>query len=466
VVSHERYVEELTRDFEQRSSEERQSRVRLEEEKQETHKELAETQAQLEDDVDTEIENMRRTFEDNLMAFRETTLKYKGENGIMKKKYAVMQKELEEQKEEMRALQEKERDLHDQIKMLEKEVSAHKKEIKTRDATINEKEKRIYELKKKNQELDKFKFVLDYKIRELKQQVEPRQQEIVKMRDHIKDMDAELEKYHSSNASLDGMIGVLRGRIDTLQEKNKSTRMKAKQQENAIEGFRGDVQMAVAHILDPSLLREEVVKLVEMHGSHGDIKPRMDPDVEGEYGRHKEFLQRSMGQLKKSLAEGTSAHMETNNQLMQQNMGLIGEINRQRDTNKALKHHVQAEMGRLRHLYQNISIAARSSRGGGGGKPRSAHDSAMQALRELTNEANNAESEDPAELSDQLYRNRQRILALRAAIAELEGRRGPGPQRLYSREALPPIDGASLEQDGEDFEVTKSQSVMALPPLI
>lgn len=54
--------------------------------------------------------------------------------------------------------------------MLEKEVSAHKKEIKTRDLSIGEKEKKIYELKKKNQELDKFKFVLDFKIRELKHQ--------------------------------------------------------------------------------------------------------------------------------------------------------------------------------------------------------------------------------------------------------------------------------------------------------
>ena len=45
---------------------------------------------------------------------------------------------------------------------------SNKKEIKTRDVAINDREKRIFELKKKNQELDKFKFVLDFKIRELK----------------------------------------------------------------------------------------------------------------------------------------------------------------------------------------------------------------------------------------------------------------------------------------------------------
>ena len=39
-------------------------------------------------------------------------------------------------------------------------------------------EKRIYDLKKKNQELEKFKFVLDYKIKELKKQIEPRENDI------------------------------------------------------------------------------------------------------------------------------------------------------------------------------------------------------------------------------------------------------------------------------------------------
>jgi len=46
-------------------------------------------------------------------------------------------------------------------------------------------EKRIYDLKKKNQELEKFKFVLDYKIKELKEQIEPREKDIKQMREQI-----------------------------------------------------------------------------------------------------------------------------------------------------------------------------------------------------------------------------------------------------------------------------------------
>ena len=177
-------------------------------------------------------------YKEKLTGHRETTLKYKGENGIMKKKAVVMQRDLEDQKEEIRTLQVKEAELHGQIKNLEKEISAHKKEIKSRDVAINEKEKKIFELKKKNQELDKFKFVLDFKIRELKQQVEPRQQEIARMRDRIQEMDDELTRYHKSNTSLDETIGTLRERIEHFHKDIKTARVHSIQQENTVDLFR------------------------------------------------------------------------------------------------------------------------------------------------------------------------------------------------------------------------------------
>jgi len=43
---------------------------------------------------------------------------------------------------------------------------------------MQDKEANIYELKKKTQELEKFKFVLDYKIKELKRDIGPREDDI------------------------------------------------------------------------------------------------------------------------------------------------------------------------------------------------------------------------------------------------------------------------------------------------
>src|SRR3546814_19519978 len=94
--------------------------------------------------------------------------------------------------------------------MLEKELQIHKRDQKARDQAIAEKERKIFDLKKKNQELEKFKFVLDYKIKELKQQIAPREAEIGTLRQQIEEMDMELEQYHRSNMSLTLMIEELK----------------------------------------------------------------------------------------------------------------------------------------------------------------------------------------------------------------------------------------------------------------
>ena len=68
---------------------------------------------------------------------------------------------------------------------LERDVVALKREVAERDETIGDKEKRIHDLKRKNQELEKFKFVLDYKIKELKRQIEPREAELARLKEQI-----------------------------------------------------------------------------------------------------------------------------------------------------------------------------------------------------------------------------------------------------------------------------------------
>ena len=50
-------------------------------------------------------------------------------------------------------------------------------EIVKKDGDIAQNEKKILYLKKKTQELEKFKFVLDYKIKELKKDITPKEVE-------------------------------------------------------------------------------------------------------------------------------------------------------------------------------------------------------------------------------------------------------------------------------------------------
>ncbi|EEQ99604.1 hypothetical protein Pmar_PMAR026641 [Perkinsus marinus ATCC 50983] len=65
--------------------------------------------------------------------------------------------------------------------------------MQEREKTIEDEERRMDELKRQNQELEKFRFVLDYKMKELKNEVDPKSAEIATMRAQINLMDNEIE---------------------------------------------------------------------------------------------------------------------------------------------------------------------------------------------------------------------------------------------------------------------------------
>ena len=74
-------------------------------------------------------------------------------------------------------------------------------------------------MKKKNQELEKFKFVLDYKIKEQKKLVEPREMEIKDLKEEKTKMESELERFYKQNDQLD------------LNNKEKDAKLEATQKE-------------------------------------------------------------------------------------------------------------------------------------------------------------------------------------------------------------------------------------------
>ena len=126
------------------------------------------------------------------------------------------------------------------ISSLKKDIEGFKKEIQERDDTIQDKvksqlqstfknfkiilllkEKRIYELKKKNQELEKFKFVLDYKIKEQKKMVEPREMEIKDLKEEKTKMESELERFNKQNTQLGLDVKEMHSRLVATQKELK-----------------------------------------------------------------------------------------------------------------------------------------------------------------------------------------------------------------------------------------------------
>jgi cilia- and flagella-associated protein 57 len=74
--------------------------------------------------------------------------------------------------------------------------------IKERKNTIEEKTERINELRKKKLELQKFRYVLNYKIKELKRDKGPREEKIAKMKDQLAMMNGEIIHFQVVNNNL------------------------------------------------------------------------------------------------------------------------------------------------------------------------------------------------------------------------------------------------------------------------
>ena len=109
-------------------------------------------------------------------------------------------------KEDQLKLQREEKD------KLEEEIEKKRIDIEEKDSMIGEREKRIYNLKKKTQELEKFKFVLDYKIKELRKDIAPKTTQISSLKKQTEDMDLQLMEFNTLNANLGFMVDSLQQR--------------------------------------------------------------------------------------------------------------------------------------------------------------------------------------------------------------------------------------------------------------
>jgi len=420
VEQHNRLVTELQEEFEFKIADQDAVIEQMAQEAEEQEKVLEETRRMIEEDCDQEIEQVKREYEEKLATEKENLLKLKGDNGLIKKKNAQLQKKWDDQDTVLKAEQEKNNELDIKIKTCERDIAGLKKEIKERDETIGDKEKRIYDLKKKNQELEKFKFVLDYKIKELRKQIEPKDLEINGMKETIKEMDAELERYNKTNQAFELDNSSLQLKLDALQKELLKQRTQLADADALNRRFRTDLEETVQYIQDYKMLKASVKLLYQRHCGEPVQSTHLDEDVQKEYTRQREYLEKSVENLKRKLAKDTDLHRYEATRFMQENASLIKEINDLRREIKILK--AQNNRGKEQPP-KSAGNKSRTSTATGG-------------------QSRGGDNAQVRELQRELEMQRDEMAKMRTRLAELEAltaNRG----RPISREKLPPVEGAS-----------------------
>jgi len=327
LQEHIKIVEDVKLNFEEKQKVNRSDRQMILEDKELAFKEYQETLRQLEEDADREIEELKELYEAKLAQEKDEKVRLRGQAGIHRKHHEDLKRQMNKKEEELKGWIDQNKKKQERLDTLIKDKESDSKEIKERDKTIADKENRIYELKKQNQELEKFKFVLDYKIKELKSQIDPKNDNITEMRKQIQAMDTELEDYMRKNKQLALDIAQMQLKHKALQSEMKSQRKKLKFNLRFIKTFKLDLHESMQHVNDAKKLKESVATLYRKVTQGQSHIKESDIDKSKEYNRQRDYLEKSVDSLKRKLEKDSQVHRTDNMRIMGENVSLIREIN-------------------------------------------------------------------------------------------------------------------------------------------
>merc|ERR1719217_326448 len=181
------------------------------------------------------------------------------------------------------------------------------------------------------------------KEEELKMQ----QDEARKKQDMVDKLIKERELNLKEIKERDKMIGDKEQRIYDLkklyQEAILRYRKKLTDGQTVIKRFKNDLHECVQYIQEPKLLHDKITTLHQKYVPNGVKRQELDQDIQKEYQRQKEYLEKSVESLKRKLQKDSEVHRQDNMRVMQENVSLIREINDLRKEINFLKHERQQQ---------------------------------------------------------------------------------------------------------------------------
>ncbi|KAL0206819.1 hypothetical protein P9112_012530 [Eukaryota sp. TZLM1-RC] len=183
------------------------------------------------------------------------------ENEALKAEYSKVEQDLLAKRDEVESLHEEQEKHLAEIEKINKEKASLAREIRERNSTIEEKELRALELKKKNQELGKFRFVLNFKIDELVQELEPYEAQVMECREQIKHMEDELHDHSQRLAELKSVNQDLQMRISATKSAINDHLEKKSVLEELINVLDADLKVIINNLDNPKKTKQSILSL-------------------------------------------------------------------------------------------------------------------------------------------------------------------------------------------------------------
>ncbi|KAG5482609.1 hypothetical protein CUR178_05752 [Leishmania enriettii] len=330
-----RRTDKQRRQKELRALDEEQHCIAAEKERNDTETEAM--CAMIEEDNDTEIVKAKEYYEKRLREQEEEATLLQSANKALLSKLNLSRAELDAKMADVTEKLRQQTVLESHIDSAKRDIEALTNEVRERGETIAEKDRRIQDLRTKNQELEKFKFVLEYKRKELKMQIEPKDNEINASKLKLEHMEAETSQYESGNEHLVLQIKSLRQKRAAQQKELDSIASRIAE----AKSFQGRMWAEISDTYNEYQMSKDKKRLKLMakvlyenytgrrrpanQGQFASARTAMD-EVK-DYHRERDHLEGNLASLKKKIAKDEENHRMEKQRITTENVILIKEIN-------------------------------------------------------------------------------------------------------------------------------------------
>lgn len=209
---------------------------------------------------------------------------------------------------------------------LMKQITDMQNDKKEKEDTIQEKNNIKRELEKENQELEKFKFVLNYKIKELKHDKDPEERKLQMLEKQAKDMEVEIKKFEFEQAR---NIIELSKNHDTMKVKEKQIEATEKSIDK-IKNYKKLFQEQLYHSMKKAKnhkdLKKELVLLKRLFLDK-EFVDVVEKPYESNYESQRQFLEDNITNYGKKISDTQSLFTQDYQKIMRENKKLLTIVN-------------------------------------------------------------------------------------------------------------------------------------------
>lgn len=181
---------------------------------------------------------------------------------------------------------------------------------------------------------------MDYKIKELKREIGPREEEIAKMKEQISNMNFEVQHFTNTNKHMQLIVSEQHLKQRGMNNEIQSLNVILTKDREYIRQFESDVNELRGVTANFKELKHKMLNLYKTYVQQDDNKVEVSTDKQEDLKIQREHLESAIIGLKKKFNDNKSTHEQENKRIMKENVVLIREIN---DLKREIKMQQQEE---------------------------------------------------------------------------------------------------------------------------